>query len=289
MTTLFSDLMRDLLLSAFSTLDNALLWMLESVLHVEMLLGGSFSNFLNTATISAAYQYMYTLASGLIVIKFLFKGFQIYVLWRDGDADASPQDMVIGVVQGIIVIISFPALYELMCTTTLQTAKGLMNAFGIGQIYDGQLAVIAGSAETFAGMALIELILALIFIVLALVLCVKMIGRGFELLVLRLGVPIACIGLVDSDFGLFKSYMQIFFKALFTSIIQIVLMSLAFRVMTGLVFLNLVGGISIVITAFNAPMIMQQMLVPSGRGGGISQKVYATTTTINSIKAMLGK
>lgn len=287
MSELFAGFLRDIMEGAFSALDTALLWMIDGMLHVENLLGDTFSNYLTTTSIAAAYNFMYTLVAGLIVLKFLFKGFQIYILWRDGDADSSPQDMLIGAVQAMAVILLFPTLYKIMADITLQIARGLMTIFGVGQ--DGQLSMPIFSVQDIQRLGLIEGLFTLIFIIMAIVLCIKMIGRGFEILILRLGVPVACLGLVDSDGGLFKSYMQIFFKTMFTSIIQIVLMSLAFRVIAGVSLMHIIAGISIVTTAFATPVLMQQLLVPTGRGGGVTNKVYSGAMAANAVRGLIGK
>lgn len=288
MSDLFAGFLRDIMEGAFAALDSALLWMIEGMLHAESLLGDTFANYLTAESISTAYKFLYTLAAGLLVLKFLFKGVLIYILWRDGDPDCSPQDMLVGSLQAMVVILLFPALYEIMADITLQIARSMMTIFGIGQ--DGQLGFPLFSVQDIQRLGLVEGIIALVFIIMAVVLCIKMIGRGFELLVLRLGVPLACLGLVDSDGGVFKSYMQLFYKTMFTSIIQVVLLSLAFRVITGMALMNIIVGISIVTTAFATPMIMQQVLAPVGRGGGgVTNKIYSGAMAANAIRGLVGK
>lgn len=287
MAQLFSGFLRDIMESAFSALDTAFLWVLEGMFHVETLLGGTFADYLTTTSINGAYKILYTLASGLIVLKFLFKGFEIYILWRNGDADSSPQDMVVGSIQAIVVTLLFPTLYEIMSDITIQVTRGLMKAFGTGQ--DGQRWLPGLLLTDMGNLGTVELIFVLVFVILSMVMAVKLLGRGFELLVLRLGVPLASIGLVDSDGGAFKSYMQIFFKTMFTSIIQVVLLSLAFRVITGLTLVNLIAGIAIVSTAFSTPMLMQQILVPVGRGGGVTNKIYSGAMAVNAVRSLIGK
>ncbi len=45
-----------------------------------------------------------------------------------------------------------------------------------------------------------------VFIIMFFVLYVRFIGRGIELLILRIGAPFVCVGLLDSDKGVFTAY-----------------------------------------------------------------------------------
>lgn len=177
-----------------------------------------------------------------------------------------------------------------MADITIQVSRGLLNAFRLGGLDQNYGKFPFMEVELLRTVSIFHLILLLIFTVLTLVLNVKMIARGFELLVLRVGVPIACVGLVDSDLGVFKGYMQILYKTMFTSIIQIVLMSLAFRVAAGMKLPHLLFGIALVATAFSTPVIMQQVLVPTGRGGGgLTSKVYTASMAARAIRGLVGK
>lgn len=282
MSLIFSALLNDIINSVFEAFDDVMLWLLDGMLHVENMLDSSITSVVTVGTISDVYRFIYTFAWGLLVLKFLFKGFEIYILWRDGDADASPQDMLIGSAQAVAVMLVFPYLYDVMAEVTVWFAKGILERFGLST---GTVFIpIAVTTQS-----LILLILLLVYLILLVVLIVKLVQRGFELLVMRLGVPISCLGLVDSDMGMFKGYIQTFFKAMFTSIIQIVLMSFSLRVIVTPGLFNLICGISIITTAFATPAMMQQMLVATARGGGISQKVYTASMTARSIRGLLGK
>ena len=98
---------------------------------------------------------------------------------------------------------------------------------------------------------------------------------------------LATIGLIDSDATLFKNYIQVFFKTGFTVIIQVTLMSLAFRVAATFHILNLCAAIALMVTALSSPKLLQQFLVPSGGGGGLSQKIYSVSMVARSAKMLL--
>lgn len=251
--------------------------MLDGMLYAERLV----SEVLTSDVLRAAYTFIYTFACSLVLLKFLFKGFQIYILWRDGDADSSPQDMLIGMGQAVIVMLCFPALYDIMAEATAWFTERLARILGLS------LGEVAFTGSVATGGLFLALI-ALIYLVMFLVFYVKLIQRGFELLVLRLGVPFACLSLIDSDAALFKSYMQIVFKTLFTSIVQLVLLSLSFCVFAKATIPNVICGIAILSTAFATPTIMQQLLIAPSRGGGITSKIYSASMVVRAVRG-LGK
>lgn len=283
MSDILTPFFAELLNSAAEQFNSVLVWMLDTMLHAETLLSGVVGS-ISVSGVDNVYTFIYRFAYALMILKFLFRGFQIYILWRDGDADSSPQDMLIGAVEAVAVMTLFPVLYDAMAEATSWFAAGIMDSFGLST--SGGLSFSFGNLEA-AGLVLV--LILLIYLILTLVLCVKLIQRGFELLVLRLGVPIACLGLIDSDMGLFKGYMQTIYKTLFTSVIQITLLSLSLRVVSAPSLLNAVYAIAIISTAFATPVIMQQLLVPPGHGGGVTNKIYTASMAMNAIKGLAGK
>jgi len=279
MTDIISGFLTDLISDAFKQFDALLIKLIKNMLYVEDL----FSSALSSSSISNAYTYIYQFCCLLVALKFLFKGFKIYILWRDGDADSSPQDMVIGVAQAAAMMVCFPYLYDLIADLTVTFSDGVMSRLDIAGVKVGDVSLMAISTA-----GLFELVVLLIYVVLVVVLCVKLIQRGVELLILRLGVPFACLGLLDSDFGLFKSYMQTFYKTMFTSVTQIVLMSLSIRVITNMSLANLICGIAIIAAAFGTPALMQNMLVPSG-GGNVTNKIYSGARVVQMAKGLFTK
>ena len=47
----------------------------------------------------------------LIILKFLKKGFECYVMWTDGDPDTEPAGLVIRFMQAVAVAVCFPIVY----------------------------------------------------------------------------------------------------------------------------------------------------------------------------------
>ena len=54
--------------------------------------------------------------------------------------------------------------------------------------------------------SIFQAIAGLIVIIVYLILWIQFMMRGIEMLVMRIGVPIVCTGLIDSDKGIFSPY-----------------------------------------------------------------------------------
>ena len=276
---IFKEFISDVINEAIAWFSDMLSGALAHMLHIEKLMaenGGA----LTAGDLTNMYNYIYTMAMSLVILKFLFKGFSIYILWRDGDADSSPQSMLVGAAQAVVVAVAFPALYDIMASVTLTFASTLMGYIGIGEAKLGML-----SSLHFATNGIIELSFVLVYLVMYAFMYIKLLSRGFELLILRLGVPFACTGLIDSDLGIFKSYMQIFWKAMFTSVIQVSLLSFSVSIV---VSGHVIIGIAAIVTAFATPAMMQQILLAVGRGGGVTQKVYAASAGVRALGMLKG-
>ena len=60
---------------------------------------------------------------------------------------------------------------------------------------------------------------------------IQFLTRGLEILILRIGLPLACVGLMDNDNGIFRSYIQKFFQSTMAVLVQIVLAKLGVALM----------------------------------------------------------
>ena len=183
--------------------------------------------------------------------------------------------MVKGAVLAMIVAAAFPLLYSYAVEITRSIGEMVLMPF-LEQQEEGSgfnlvLSLIGQAAQT-ASVAM-----ALGFVVYTVVLVcayVQMVFRGIELLVYRLGVPLAVVGFIDSDDGVWKGYIQALFRQLATVLVCYVLTMLGMAVMSSLGWLNLIVGIALEFAAFKAPKMLSQFLTPSGGGGGKMQIVY---------------
>lgn len=248
---------------------------------------GNYSHTLN-AIIQPITETFYGIGISLIILKFLKKGFEIYVLWTDGDPDADPFGYLVNFIKAIVTAICFPFVYNFFVDIVSGVTNDLIKAISTASDFFQQPEQWASRVLTFGvGPALATLI----FIIVFLVLLFKIYMRAVELIILRAGVPVACVGLLDNDKGVFRSYVNQFVKAFITTVVQIVLARLGLALFMTADFANdavnnIIYGISCMVLAVTAPKILNEFLLPSG-GGGMSNMAFQATYLASNVKRFI--
>ena len=220
----------------------------------------------------------------LIILKFLKKGFECYVLWTDGDADSKPILVLTRFAQAIIISICFPILYTFMAEVTEELTNQILNIVGTDTNYDWQNWV-----NNILSLGLVNAIFGLIFIICYFMLYFQFLMRGLEILILRVGVPFACVGLLDNDKGVFKPYMNKFFQSMFASMIQIALCKLGIGLMLNIgININIFWGIACLVLAIKTPRFLAEFLIPTS-SGGLVNNIYNTGRLIGMAKSLITK
>ena len=209
----------------------------------------------------------------LIVLKFLIKGFNVYILWTEGDADMDPFMLATGFFKAIIVAVSFDTLYTYMVSIAMDITTNVLNS--INNV-DLSSSTIIGATQNLSAVSFGFNILAIVYFVCYIILWLGFIKRGLELFVLRLGISFACTGLMDSDGGVFKPYMKKFFQELFTIMIQVVMFKMSVALMINA---HVFFGIAAIAMALKAPQFLQEFIMAYGGGQGVSTKVTQTAYT----------
>lgn len=213
----------------------------------------------------------------IIILKFLKKGFECYVLWTDGDPDSDPANLVIRFMQAMVVAISFPVLYGWLAQIVESLSDQLVTAIGASTNYDWQAWV-----NGISSLGIVTAIFGLVFIICYFLLYFQFLMRGLELMILRVGIPVACVGLLDNDKGVFKSYMNKFFQTALAVIVQICLCKLGVGMMLNM---SIFWGIACMILAIKTPKFLSEFLVPTGGGGsGVINNAYHSVRLIQMIK-----
>lgn len=125
-------------------------------------------------------------------------------------------------------------------------------------------------------------IVSLIFFIVFFFLYIQFLMRGLEILILRIGVPLACVGLLDSDRGVFRSYIQKFFQSTLAVIIQIVLAKLGVGLMLNA---HVFWGLAAVILSVRTPKFLQEfMIISGGSPSGAMGTVYQSVRLVQMAK-----
>ena len=217
----------------------------------------------------------------LIVLKFLKRGFDVYIGWHDGDPDSDPVSLVIGFLRALAIAICFPILYDALISVTEQMINQTIAVIGGMTNQQSIIDVIM----TFISGSLFQALAGLIVVIIYLILWLQFMMRGIEMLVMRIGVPIVCTGLIDSDRGIFAPYMKKFFLNAATVLIQIALVKLS---LTVVLMGNLFYALAIAFVAMRTPKFLQEfMLNVSGAGGSVINTVYHTSRLIQMAKNVI--
>ena len=220
----------------------------------------------------------------LIILKFLKKGFDAYILWTDGDPDYEPTALIIRFIQSIAVAVTFPILYGWLAQITEDFTDELLIAINQSTNMDWQAWV-----NGITSLGLVTAIFGLIFVICYFILYFQFLMRGLEIMILRIGMPMACVGLLDNDKGVFGEYVKMFFKSMLTVIIQICMLKLGVGMMlnTG-INMNVFWGVACLVLAIKTPQFLQQFIIP-GSGGGASgaiNNVYHSVRLIGMVKGL---
>ncbi|WIV11160.1 conjugal transfer protein TrbL family protein [Proteiniborus sp. MB09-C3] len=211
----------------------------------------------------------------LIILKFLKKGFETYILWTDGDPDADPIILLANFFRAMAIAISFPIVYDIFAEITEKASTEVMTTIGLN--INTSFTAIANNIGT---LGFFPAIAVLVFFIIFIFLYIQFITRGLEILILRIGVPLACTGLMDADKGVFRTYIQKFLQSFFTVLIQVVLAKLGLVIMlNGHVFF----GIACLLLALRTPRFLQEFLIVSSGGGGM-HGIYSSVRLVQMAK-----
>lgn len=230
---------------------------------------------LKAANVDLVFQYLYLILVVLLSLKFLWKGYKTYVLWRDGEAETPPGEMALGAVTAVATAVLFPIIYELLVEAVCFLGDKVVsfltiNVTASSSIWDRLLNLI----HSLVLKPFKDILAAIVALVMLVICWVQMFIRSAELLVYRLGVPLAVTGIVDSDGGIWRSYVQALVRQFATVLTQYILMMIGFGLMVGSSFRSLVLAIGFEIASVKMPKMMSQLLLPSG--GGSNMMTVAT-------------
>lgn len=241
-------------------MDSMLTGLIILTFHADRLMTG----YSGGSMVEVLFEILLGFGVSLIILKFLKKGFECYVMWTDGDPDSEPTYLIIRFIQAVAVAVCFPVLYNWMTEIAAGLIDQLLAGIGVSTEYNWQLWV-----SGLASSGLVTTILGLIFVVCYFMLFFQFQMRGLEIMILRIGIPLACVGLLDNDKGVFRTYINKFFQSIFAVVVQISLCKLGIGMMlnTG-INLNLFWGIACLALAIKTPKFLSEFMLPVGGGGG---------------------
>lgn len=262
---------------AVAFIDQMLTGIVRLALYADQYMTGSGGGSL----VQTLFDIMLGFGISLIILKFLKKGLECYVMWTDGDPDSDPAGLVIRFIQAMAVAVCFPAMYGWLAQVAESLTDSLLAAVGASAEYEWQAWI-----DGISSYGIVTAIFGLIFIICYFTLYFQFLMRGLEIMILRVGVPVACIGLLDNDKGIFAGYMTKFFQSTLTVVIQVCLCKLGVGMMLNLgINMNIFWGIACMTLAIKTPTFLNEFLVATGGGAGMAlNNAYHSVRLVQMIK-----
>jgi hypothetical protein len=224
---------------------------------------------------------MFAFGVSVIILKFLKKGFETYILWTEGDADEEPLSLLTNFFKAMAVAIMFPTLYGWLASIVQDLTSQMITAIG-----EATAMGFEGWVNAISGMGLVTAIFGLIFVITFFLLYFQFLMRGLEIMILRIGVPLACVGLLDNDKGVFKAYSTKFFQSMLSVLVQICLAKLGVGLMLNM---HVFWGVACMALAIKTPKFLNEFIVSTGSGGGGAvNNVYHTVRLVSMAGKAIG-
>ena len=232
------------------------------------------------------YTYMAALSLGIAIMLFLKKGFEIYILWNDGDSDLDPVVFLASFIKMTVVIVWFSSAYGY----GVEVATKIFN-----KLLESITGNVTGKDFLAGRLNFVDLnngFLFIIFIVVLLINAIRLViqffGRGIELFILRIGVPLAALDMLNADSVAWRAYVKKIVQITLTLELQIFLFFLSLMIpINGIK--NFIFAIAIQLTAIKLPSFLSELLVVSAGNGGLISKASSGAHLVSSLKSIFKK
>ena len=205
----------------------------------------------------------------------------MYLSWTEGSSDTPIHIYVLYFIRAIALVILFPYLYDIFVYVFKDLSNQLLVSLNI-TLQDN----LTANLSTISSVGLCSAIIGVITLIMLIFLYIQMLMRGVEMFVLKTSFPIFCIGLLDSNKGIFAPFIKKFFQNAFTIIIQIILAKLVILLVSSS---QLIMGIAVLLVALRTPKFLSEFIILSGNGtSGISNTVH-TVSKVIELKGQLTK
>ena len=232
------------------------------------------------------YTYMAALSLGIAIMLFLKKGFEIYILWNDGDSDLDPVVFLASFIKMTVVIVWFSSAYGYGVEVATNIFNKLLESITGNVTGKDFLAGLLNFVDLNNGFLFIIFIVVLLINAIRLV--IQFFGRGIELFILRIGVPLAALDMLNADSVAWRAYVKKIVQITLTLELQIFLFFLSLMIpINGIK--NFIFAIAIQLTAIKLPSFLSELLVVSAGNGGLISKAGSGAHLVSSLKSIFKK
>lgn len=288
MTKILEALLIDFFNDAFPLADILFAKLIDIVFWVEDHIsdGSIFENtIINNSKSQIFFDKLFQVTTGFgiafLIFRFLKKVFDTYIIGSDGDSTLSIANSFIGFCKALIIICSFDWIYGVFVKISIEFINDMLDAVGAVTVTS-----LAGILQQFLSFGIFMLLALLVFFICYLLIVFQFIKRGLEMLLLRLGIPLACSGLIDSDNGVFAPYIKLFIQNSVTVLIQLCMIKLGFGITANG---NIFFGIGAMIMGIKTPQFIQQFMIGVGSGGINMMSINQTASMISRVTRFVKK
>lgn len=217
----------------------------------------------------------------LCTLKIVKKIFDTYILNIDGDSGVSVERMLLGYIKALIIMFSFTYLYKIFADISIEFTNEILDAVGLS-VFPSLMDILAN----FMTRGIFMIVGLLIFFGLYICLIYQFIKRGLEMFILRLGVPLAVTGLIDSDNGVFAPYIKVFIQNSLTVVIQLSLLKLGLGVLANG---NIFFGIGAMGMSLKTPQFLQQFMIGIGGSNINMMQINSSLSMVRSLSKIIKK
>lgn len=289
MTKILEALLTDFFKDAFPIADVLFSQLINIVFFVENHIsdGSIFQNtIMDSSRSEIFFDNLFGVTTGfgisLLIFKFLKKIFDTYIVGSDGDSTVSVENILIGFCKGLVIIFSFNWLYGVFVKISVELINEMLDAVGAVTV----ISLLEIFEQFFLGGGIFMLLALLVFFICYLLLVFQFIKRGLEMLLLRLGIPLACVGLIDSDNGVFAPYIKLFIQNSVTVLIQLTMIRLGFGVTVNG---NIFFGIGAMIMGIKTPQFLQQFMLGVGCSSINMMSINQTASMVSRMSRFIKK
>ena len=283
MTKLILDLLKNCIEGGMDLANGFSLSFISLVFQFEDTFWSSIGvqNPLNMTKLAAS---ILTISVSLITMKFLHKLFATYVGGYEGDSSASPTQLVLNYARALAAAAAGALLFGIFTDMMTEIATELLRAMNSNTTPASLIKIMV---DGFANnLNLLQGLLRFIYFVCFLILLIKFYIMGAEMFVLRMFFPFACVGLVDSDKGMFVPVLKQMLNVGVTAVIQILLLRMSMVIVGNEKYLP---ALAFIMLAMKTPQTMQFIMFAGGNGGGMVGRTVSMAYYAKSLIRSVGK
>lgn len=223
---------------------------------------------INEPFVQNAIFYAQTLAFTILVLKGMAEAMNTYILHKNGDPDADPKGLVIGIGQAVAVIATLPFIVQQTFDFGTKVANDVAG-LSTGQAGIADWAFLTGAFAATGGAVI--WIFAIFLVICLLVVAIQATIRGAELALMAVVGPIMALNLTSNNTNVWSAWFKNLLVLTLTQALQIFMLKgtltmLTSRAMSGGGLLLVFGWIWVTI---KTPKFLQQFAHSTGFTGAV--------------------